>query len=224
MTQKPGLILQHGDDGPPARLGEWLQERGIPFVIHHAGEDPPPQPSRFSFVASLGSIHSAAASEPRWIPQEIAALRTAVQADVPVLGLCFGAQALSVALGGGTDVLAKPEIGWFPLDSFDDGVPEGPWLQYHHELMRVPPGARELARSSAGPAVFRRGPHLGVQFHPEVDAPLVERWARADSTLTETGLTAGELVAQSEVYVGAAREQAFGLFDHWRSLDLSGER
>ena len=39
-------------------------------------------------------------------------------------GLCFGGQALSLALGGGVDRLARPEIGWFPIEAVDgDAVP-----------------------------------------------------------------------------------------------------
>lgn len=219
---KPALILQHGNAGPPARLGEWLRERGLPFVVHRAWEQPPPAPTDFSFVASLGSQYSAVASEPEWIRSEIAALRVAVDARVPVLGLCFGAQALSVALGGGIDVLARPEIGWIAVESVDDTVPPGPWLQYHRELMRVPPGGRELARSPAGPAAFRYGPHLGVQFHPEADAPLAAAWAGKDPILAEAGLTPEALAAQSERHAPPARAQAFALFDHWLAGTLDG--
>src|SRR5947209_3142465 len=187
MTSKPGLILQHGPSGPPARLAEWLDERGRPFITHHVWEDPVPDPDGFAFVVSLGSVHSATAVEPAWIPGEIAALRRAVEQDIPVLGLCFGGQALSVALGGGAGLLDKPEVGWIAVESFDQSVPTGPWLQYHSEQLRTPPGARELARSPAGPAVFRIGPHMGTQFHPEADAALVDVWARKDPDLSRAG-------------------------------------
>lgn len=176
---------------------------------------PPPDPTDFAFVVSLGSRYSAAATEPGWIPHEIATLRRAVEQDVPVLGLCFGAQALSVALGGGTDMLATPEIGWIPVESLDRSVPSGPWVQFHSEQMRVPPGARELARSPAGPAVFRRGRHMGVQFHPEADAALVDTWAQSHPELPEAGLTPADLASQSEVHAEGALGQAFRLFDGW---------
>jgi GMP synthase-like glutamine amidotransferase len=216
LSSKPALIFQHGRLGPPARVAEWLDERELPYVVHHAGEDPPVAVSDFAFVVSLGSDHSAAASDPPWVPAEIAALRAAVDADVPVLGLCFGGQALSLALGGGVDVLDRPEIGWFDVDTADaDSVPGGPWLMWHTEQMRVPSGAVELARSPAGPAAFTLGPHLGVQFHPEVDIQRVAAWAKQDGHLAEVGLTPEEIVGQSEVHAPAAREQAFRLFDRW---------
>ena len=215
MLSKPGLILQHGEDGPPARLGDWLGDRRLPFVISDARLEVPPDPAGHSFVVSLGSEQSANDTKAAWVPREIETLRQAVAGDVPVLGICFGGQALSLALGGGCDVLGRAEIGWMAIHSDDEAVAEGPWLQYHFEQLRVPPGASELARSPAGPAAFRLGRHVGVQFHPEVDARLVDRWARTDPKLAQTGVTPQELAAQSAAYADAALPQAYALFDGW---------
>jgi GMP synthase-like glutamine amidotransferase len=219
-VSKPGLILQHGLDGPPARFGDWLTDRGIPFIVHHAGERPAPDPQDHAFVASLGSERSAAESD-GWVPEEIETLRQAVAADVPVLGLCFGGQALSLALGGGIETLQTPEIGWLAVHGDDEEIPTGPWLQYHFDLMQVPPGARELARSPAGVAAFRHGRHLALQFHPEADAALLAGWARSDPKLSATGVTLEQLDAQSARYADAALSQAFALFDRWRQTSLS---
>jgi GMP synthase-like glutamine amidotransferase len=223
VDPKPALIFQHGRLGPPARVAEWLDERGLPYLVHNAGADGAVRVSDFGCVISLGSQHSAAGTDPAWIPDEIAALRSAVAADVPVLGLCFGGQALSLALDGGVDVLDQPEIGWLGVETADPGlVPGGPWLMWHTEQMRVPPGATELARSPAGPAAFSLGPHLAVQFHPEVDVERVAAWAERDEHLATVGLTAEDVVAQSQRYAAAAREQAFQLFDRWLAGALDG--
>ncbi len=219
MLSKPGLILQHGEHGPPGLFGEWLRDRGLPFAVHRVWEQPPPDPCDHAFVASLGSEHSATDQTP-WARQEIAALRLAIGADVPVLGLCFGGQALSLALGGGIEVLPVPEIGWMSLRTHDDGIPAGPWLQYHFDLMHVPAGARELARSPAGTAAFRHGRHLALQFHPEVDAARVDMWARSDPKLPATGITPEQLAAQSAIHAEDARIQAYSLFDAWRRTSL----
>jgi GMP synthase-like glutamine amidotransferase len=218
-VSKPGLILQHGLDGPPARFGEWLSDRGIPFIAHPVWERPAPDPTDYAFVASLGSDCSAADAD-GWVPGEIETLRHAVAAEVPVLGLCFGGQALSVALGGGIEVLRTPEVGWLAVHGDDDEIPSGPWLQYHFDLMQVPPGARELAHSPAGVAAFRHGRHLALQFHPEADAALAAAWARTDPKLSATGITPEQLDAQSAQYADAALPQAFTLFDRWRQTSL----
>ena len=223
LSSKPALIFQHGRLGPPVRVAEWLESRGLPYVVHHAGEDAPVAPEEFSFLVSLGSEASAAGSEPSWVPAEVAVLRRAVSAGVPVLGLCFGGQALSLALGGGIDRLARPEIGWFPIETVDgDAVPAGPWLMWHNEQMRVPPGGVELARSPAGPAAFVFGPHLGVQFHPEVDVERVQAWAERDEHLADVGLTPEDVVAESRQYAPGARDQAFAMFDRWLAGAVNG--
>lgn len=207
-------MLQHGELGPPGRVGEWLRARELPFVIHRVWEAPLPDPTAFEFVISLGSEKSVTNDSPSWIPGEIDLLREAVDADVPVLGLCFGGQALSVALGGGSDQLEQPQIGWLPVKTSDALVPQGPWLHYHFELMRVPPGAREIARSAAGTAAFRFDRHLAIQFHPEVDPPMVERWVEVDPNLPPE-ITPARIAADSATHAPAARDQAFRMFDGW---------
>lgn len=191
----------------------------MPFILHRLWEQPAPDPRGHAFVASLGSERSAADSD-AWVPGEIQTLREAIAAEVPVLGLCFGGQALSLALGGGLEVLPVPEIGWLAVHGDDKEIPSGPWLQYHFDLMQVPPGGRELARSPAGVAAFRHGRHLGLQFHPEADPAMLANWARTDPKLPATGITPEQLDAQSAVHAEDALRQAFALFDRWRETSL----
>lgn len=211
---KPGVILQHGHDAPPGLLGDFLAEQGIAHRVHPVWEEPIPDLADARFVVSLGSELSAGDRDPGWIPAEVEALRRAADADVPVLGLCFGGQALALALGGGVHRSAAPEIGWLAIESDDPDVPPGPWAQYHYEILEVPPGARELARSPAGPAAFRAGPHLGVQFHPEVTLALLEFWFRSDPDLPADFDRAAAL-RDGKRYAAAAAEQAGRLFGAW---------
>jgi GMP synthase (glutamine-hydrolysing) len=182
-VSKPGVLLQHGPDGPSGLLGAFLAERGISHRIVPVWEQPVGDLSEAPFVISLGSEFSAGGSAPAWVPAEVEALRGAVAADVPVLGLCFGGQALALALGGGVHRMERPEIGWVAVSSHDPDVPSGAWAQYHYELLEVPPGAHELARSPVGPAAFRFGPHLGLQFHPEVTPAQMDAWLGMDPGL-----------------------------------------
>ena len=213
--ERPGIVLQHGELGPPALLGEWLRERGIPHEVHHTWRAPLPELRDYRFVASLGARESVARDEPAWVPAEVAAVRDALAADVPVLGLCFGGQVLSAALDGGVDRLPQTEIGWIPVESSAREIPEGPWLQWHDDVLRVPREAESLARSPAGPAAFRRGVHLGLQFHPEATPEVVASWADNDPALDARGITRDELLEQSARHAGPVREAAFRLFDAW---------
>ena len=71
-----------------------------------------------------------------------------------------------------------PEIGWYDIVS---DVPEviaaGPWLQWHSDVVTVPPGAEELARSAVGPQAWRIGRTLCTQFHPEATETMLARWS-----------------------------------------------
>jgi GMP synthase-like glutamine amidotransferase len=219
MAGRPGLILEHGRDGPPGLLAEWLDRRGIAYEILDTRERPEllaEEPAGRPFVVSLGSEHSVRDADPTWIPAELELLGAAVRDEVPVLGLCFGGQGLSTVLGGGVDRLSRPEIGWISLRRSEvPWLAPGPWLYYHHEALRVPPGATELGRADSGPAAFCKGPHLGVQFHPEVTPEILDRWARSDPHLAESGLTPEALAEQSAASAPLARDAARRLFDAW---------
>ena len=208
----PGLILSHGDLGPAALLGEWLEERGRPYEVHDVSRTPVPALGDAPFVASLGSEQSANDASLEWVGGELALLREAVAADVPVLGLCFGGQALCLALGGEVSRATPPQIGWLEVSG---EIAPGPWFHWHYEQLGVPPGGRELARSPAGPAAFRKGPHLGVQFHPEVTTEVVADWSRSTAELAKLGIDPPALVEETRRRAPQSRSLAFELFDAW---------
>ena len=88
-----------------------------------------------------------------WIEEELAWLRRADEAGVPVLGICFGAQALCAALGGRVEPAARKEVGWTMIDSYDPAlIPPGPWLEFHDDRCLPPPRAKILARNELGGA------------------------------------------------------------------------
>jgi GMP synthase (glutamine-hydrolysing) len=211
---KPGVLLQHGPHGPSGLLGAFLAEQAIPHRTVAAWEEPIGDLSEAGFVVSLGSEFSAGGSTPPWVPAEIEALRGAVAAEVPVLGLCFGGQALALALGGGLHRMASPEIGWVEVASDDAAVPSGAWAQYHYELLDVPPGAEEIARSPAGPAAFRSGPHLGLQFHPEVTQVQMNEWLGMDP-LVPADVDRDAIAREGARCAAEAAERSRRLFGAW---------
>jgi GMP synthase (glutamine-hydrolysing) len=220
----PGLVLQHGPHGPPGVFGDWLDARAIPYRLHDAWRDPlPANPTDFSFVASLGSEHSAAGREPEWVASEIDFIRHAVDAGVPVLGLCFGGQALAVALGAEVGPAETPEVGWMRIDTDDPRlVPQGPWLEFHFEVFEVPEGASEVARSAGGAQAFTLGPHLATQFHPEVTPEIVDVWAQLETRLVPLGVDRRKLLEQGRRCAPEAARKAGRLFDSWwaRAADV----
>jgi len=115
-----------------------------------------------------------------WIDEELAWLRRADAAGVPVLGICFGAQMLAATFGGTVEHAGRQEIGWVMVDTEDpDLIPPGPWLEFHHDRCLPPAGATVLARNNLGVQAYRLGRHLAVQFHPEVDGDQFRLWLDA---------------------------------------------
>ena len=120
------------------------------------------------------------------LEEEAALLRAAVARDIPVLGVCLGAQLLAHALGG--RVMRRPRrlVAWTPLRSLhDDPVlgrlpPHAHGLHWNEDAFEPPPGAVELlVRPDGFGEGFRIGRAWGIQFHPEVDRRALDGWYAA---------------------------------------------
>ena len=204
------VIRHHGVDSA-GFIGDAFAARGAALAVHLLPDDGPlPALDGVDHVVVLGAESSVNDPEP-WIAAELAWLRAADQADVPVLGICFGAQALCAALGGRVEAMERKEIGWALVDSLDHGViPVGPWLEFHGDRCLLPATATVLARNDAGVQAFRIGRHLAFQFHPEVDGPQLKRWldAGGDQDAERLGLDPGQFLADTIREEPAARARA----------------
>jgi GMP synthase-like glutamine amidotransferase len=190
-----GLVLQTQEDAPAGLLENWAARRGIGLETVRVDRGELPEPRDHAFAVALGSGASAAGSGPDWVARAIDWLRAADAACLPVLGICFGAQALAAALGGSVHRLAKPEIGWVTVESVDtERLPTGPWMAWHEDGFTLPPLAYELASNAFGVQAFCHCRHLAVQFHPEVTPAIVAAWAENDhGDLERAGVSAAEL-------------------------------
>lgn len=123
-----GLVLQNDKLDPPSLLGDWLDKRGISFEVARVFElGVPSDPGDVHWIVAMDSRHSVNATDPSWIPAEVELLRTAVANEVPVLGICFGGQALAAALGAKITPAEPPAIGWLETQtSRPDLVSTGP--------------------------------------------------------------------------------------------------
>ena len=217
MTQT-ALVLQHQHNAPPALLADWARQRGIELAVVRADRARAlPQPGAFAFAIALGSDHSAGHRKPAWVDRELEWLRVADRAALPVLGICFGAQALAVALGGSIEHARHPELGWVSVQSRrPEIVEDGPWFAWHEDVFVLPPVATEIARNAFGPQAFVAGPHLGVQFHPEVTPEVAEMWSVRPSGvrwLALAGLDLGRLLSDGHRHADRSGANGFRLFD-----------
>jgi GMP synthase-like glutamine amidotransferase len=174
------IVLQHEDPSPPGLVTEWLDAHDASVETFRIDlEDREVDVADYNLVVSLGSEFAAFDDSKPFVPREVALMRRAVDADVPVLGLCFGGQMLARVLGGEVFRSSVSEIGWLPVRSSDPQlVPEGPWFQWHFDAFTTPPGASVIAETDVGPQAFVAGRSLGLQFHPEVTPEIMDDWVR----------------------------------------------
>ena len=214
----PLLLVEQEPLAPAGHIAEWLARRGIRHrVLTASTGERMPDFRRFGGVIALGSQRSAYDDHVEWVREELGALRRAVDAGVPVLGICFGAQALARSLGATVAPAPTAEIGWLDIGSRrSDLLPDGPWFTWHSDRFSLPPGATELARNQHSIQAFGHGPHLGLQFHPEVTPAIVGDWlALAERRGVIAAGDAARDLRRTEELHSAARVRAMALFDAW---------
>lgn len=193
-----GLVGQHLVDDGFALLPVYREQFESWAALDRTAA--PEMLSDISLVLSLGSDWSVYADHVAGpVAAEAEVLRAAHDAGVPILGICFGAQMLAFALGGSVERAPITEIGWHKFETDIPGeVGPGPWPQWHSDRCILPAAATEFARSPAGPQGFRIGRSVGLQFHPEVTADIMGRWAAGpgEPELAAVGLTRDQLLDQ----------------------------
>jgi len=223
------LVVEHEQECPPAHLGRWLNEAGAEFDVcrPYLGEALPDLDAYDGLVVLGGSMGADDDAAYSWIGPCKDLLRTAVQREVPTLGICLGHQLLASALGG--RVLANPpgqqlgllEVGWTDAatdDALMSSLSAGArrrGVHWNHDIVvTAPPGAEVLAATSAGEIQALRFASMawGVQWHPEVDVPVLVSWAEGDrADHLERGIDQDVLLAE----IDAARDE---LDTAWRPL------
>jgi len=212
------LVVANGSDADPGFVGHRLRHHG--YALTEAHRERPhewPKLDGFDLVLLLGSEwsvywESVAAS----VEAESELVRSARDRGVPVLGICFGAQMVSHALGGSVVRASEPEVGWYDVASdLPDVVSPGPWLQWHYDSFTVPADFQCRATSPVGPQVIRHERILATQFHPEATETIVSRWSAGDGRLEleRLGIDTATLMSETRRHVSASRSACDRLVD-----------
>ena len=222
---KRALVIEHDESGPAAGVGERLVEHGYQLDVFRVLDDQTdpvctkayPDATSYDVLVVTGSPWSVTDTDSigSWIGREIEMVRTAHDAGVAVLGLCFGGQVLSTALGGEVRRVDTPEFGWHEVDTdLPDAIAPGPWFEWHYDGFTVPDGATEIARTAVSPQAFRIGRSVGTQFHPEITTEIVNLWISMDErALRAHGVDPAVMAARTEEEAVDNRARSDALVD-----------
>lgn len=205
----------------PGFVGEQLEARGSELhfldrmaLSYFADLDDP------ALILILGS--HLAAHDPKnaaVVEAESEFARNALDAGVPVMAICYGAQLLARALGGTSYRAPAPEVGWHYVETSDANLcPVGPWAQLHSDVFEAPPTAKVLGESPMGHQAFtdesRAARAIAWQFHPEVPVDVFERWIDEDAAYYRSfGEDTEALKQETRQREAANREAAHKLTD-----------
>ena len=226
-------VLQHHPVENLCNIADALEGAALAWQYVHANEGQP-VPANMKGAGGLivlgGPMGVYQTDRYPWLRDEMHLIEDAMRMNLPVLGICLGAQILAAALGA--KVERNPsgkEIGWHPIrlsDSAKDDrlmrdlpatmIP----FHWHGDIFDLPPGAVSLASSDKTPCqAFRHGDKVyGFQFHFEVTRESVAAMADAFAKeLIRENIPADRMIAQTVELLPPLEKISDKVFSRWAS-------
>ena len=184
------LLIHSKRDGPGSLIPffESINAEVQPVKLYE-GDRLPDDPGKFDAIVVLGG-HMNVYEEEKYpfLKNETVFLRRAVESNLPILGICLGAQMIAKSLGARVTKSPVREIGWKGVsinaigkkESIFQGVAERiKVFQWHGDTFEIPEGAHLLASSEEVPnQAFRYRNAYGLQFHIEITGDIIEDWTK----------------------------------------------
>ncbi len=223
------LVVQHVAAEPLGTLDPLLRRLRIRMRYHNARRAPDETPDLggADAVIVLGGPQNLDEQDKYpHLKAELRLIDLALRREVPVLGICLGAQLLAHALGAPVSRNRAPEFGWSPLhltpagndDPVLSALSDGsPMFHWHGCTFAIPSGCERLAYSAGcDNQAFRAGDrNWGFQFHLEVDGSLIERWlgVYAEELAANPACGSPETIReQTAIFVAGLRQDADSVF------------
>jgi GMP synthase (glutamine-hydrolysing) len=232
------LAIVHQTDAGPGVFADAIRGRGetLDEWLLPESAEPPADPLGYDAVFVLGgSMNADEGGRYEWIGTERGLIGRLLERQVPLMGLCLGAQMVAAAAGAVPRRAPRPEIGWHSVEVTEAGredpvlgplAPSFEAFQWHSYEFPLPPGAVALARSEVCLQAARIGELAwAIQFHPEVSAADALRWTEdfeTDPDAVRIGVVPTALAIETEAKIAAFNELGRELCGRW--LDLSAAR
>ena len=184
------LVFQHVANEILGTLNPALKQQGLNVRYINFERDPNAAPSieKYNGLIVLGGYMGVyEADQYTHIKTEMKLIEEALKKNIPILGICLGAQILAHVLGSEVRKSPEKEMGWYDIELTTAGE-SSPLLshfkktekifQMHGDTFDIPKSCEHLAQSKICPAqAFSYGSKVfGLQFHLEVDEAMILRW------------------------------------------------
>jgi GMP synthase-like glutamine amidotransferase len=181
MKQLRIHCFQHVDYEDLGCIEEWCNANGhlITYTKFYKTESLP-LTEDFDWLIVMGGPMGVYDDEKHsWLPDEKKAIRSAIEHNKTVLGICFGSQLIAEVLGAKVNKNVAKEIGWFDVmlteqgenDPLTYGIPAiSKVFHWHGDTFDLPQNTKHISYSKAckNQAFLYRDNVMGLQFHFEV--------------------------------------------------------
>jgi GMP synthase-like glutamine amidotransferase len=172
--------LQHVPFEGPGYIESWAKSKAHKLSVTRLYEKPEyPNVTEFDWLIVMGGSMSVYdENQYSWLKAEKEFIKSAIEGDKIVIGICLGSQFLAEALGAKVYPNRKKEIGWFPVTKTRQAkkqellkdIPDSfEVFHWHGDTFDLPPGAVHLFQTDVCPnqAFLFNDKVLGLQFHFE---------------------------------------------------------
>jgi GMP synthase (glutamine-hydrolysing) len=186
---KPLLCIRHEPTDTLGVARQAFQDEAVPIRVLDAwGDGAWPEPAEVAgYLLMGGAMNVDQIDRHPYLAEERELLRRVIEAGVPVMGVCLGAQLIARALDQSVVRAPRRKCGFFPVFPTDEGTRDpvvsafsSGDIEFHwnEDTFDLPPGATLLASGPDGDTeAYRMGERAwGIAFHPEVDGPELDGW------------------------------------------------
>ena len=193
----PICIVCHADCEPAGYLCTYLDKKNILYKkINGISDDVAALDiAAVAGLVFMGGRYSVNDELP-WIADEIKLIQRAIQKDIPLMGVCFGAQLISKALGAEVSTAEHMETGWHKIEADTSKLADSHTLnlddafevfEWHEDTFSIPDDATLIfsGRNFENQG-YLYGKVLAMQFHLEMTEHMVHEWlGRYNSCIPE---------------------------------------